>query len=156
LSYRSKLFRIIKYRENRARSSVCPNLFFLQAFLELLDLSAAVDHTLFTSEHRMALGTNLHPDLLFGGAGFKCFTTRACHFCSIILGMNSFFHNCHLTCIPICIITLILYHREFWCQQYYYAKHLPSKSISWSVPCTLAGGMFFYLVITFQSITFYI
>ena len=74
-------------------------LFFLQAFLKLLYLTAAVEDPLFTGKHRMALGAYLNPDLLPGRTGLKRRAASATDLGQVILWMNTFPHYCHLSCL---------------------------------------------------------
>ena len=74
-------------------------LFFLQAFLKLLYLTAAVEDPLFTGRHRMALGADLNPDLFSGRTGLERLAACATDLGLVILWMNTFPQNCHLSCL---------------------------------------------------------
>ena len=67
-------------------------LFAVVFSVEFFYPAGCVDNLLHAGEKGMAVGANVNPDILLGGAGFKLSAAGAggCDF--VILGMNIFFH----------------------------------------------------------------
>ena len=68
-------------------------LFAVVFSVEFFNPAGCVDYLLDAGEKGMAVGANVNPDILLGGAGFKLSTAGAsgCNF--VILGMNIFLHT---------------------------------------------------------------
>ncbi len=67
-----------------------------EALFESVNTTAGIDKLLTTGVERMALGANLHMDILLGGTGLPHSAASASYSCGFVVRMNSFFHLCHL------------------------------------------------------------
>ena len=66
------------------------------ALLKSVNASAAVYQLLFTGVERVALGADLYLDVLLGGTCFDNVSASALNGSSLVCGMDSLFHDCHL------------------------------------------------------------
>ena len=69
---------------------------YTKPFLETVHATAGIDKLLFTGKKRVAFRANFHTDIAFGGRGFNHFAAGAGDGRFLILGMDIFFHSCHL------------------------------------------------------------
>ena len=65
--------------------------------VELIDTSVRSCGLLLTRVERMALGADLYADVLFGRACHKCITAVTGYRRLVIIRMDSFSHNSHLS-----------------------------------------------------------
>ena len=65
--------------------------------LETVYASAIVDQLLLTGVERMALGADIHAQLLLNGTGLKGLTADAVNSDLAVIGMDLFLHGFHLT-----------------------------------------------------------
>jgi hypothetical protein len=63
------------------------------AALEALDPTGSIDELLLAGEERVAVATDLEPQLLFGGVGLECVTARTDDGHEMHFGMNSLLHG---------------------------------------------------------------
>ena len=93
-------FRYATLTENASRMSAVNSNVLLRfdavLTIELVNTSSGSRRLLLSGIERMALGANLHVDLLLRRTGHELVTTVADHLCLMILGMDSFFHFSHL------------------------------------------------------------
>ena len=67
-----------------------------ETLLEAIDAAAAVHHLLLTGVEGMALGANLHADVLLGGTSLDHVTASAADGGQLIVRMDSCLHYVHL------------------------------------------------------------
>ena len=81
-----------------------PNLVFSVLILcfdavlavKLINTASGGSGFLLAGVERMALGANLHVDLLLRRTGYEFVAAVASNFCLIVLRMDTFFHDLHL------------------------------------------------------------
>ena len=65
--------------------------------VELINAAAGIDELLLAGIERVALGADLNGDVLLGGSGLDDFAAGAANGGALIVGMDAFLHDIHLT-----------------------------------------------------------
>ena len=88
------------------------------SFLELIDTSTGIHQLLFAGKERMAFGANLNVDIGFGRTCYESVSAVAGYSCLIVVRMDSFAHDFHLSIflyfsIRINLTKLLIYFAAF-------------------------------------------
>ena len=76
--------------------------------IELIDTSASGSSFLLAGIIRMALGADFYVDVLLRRTGYELVTAVANNLCLIVIGLDSFLHDIHLTYTILYIILWLL------------------------------------------------